>query len=114
MGGLMGIKFKKSKVDDWYHKVENGVKGPSFTNRGEIGKKLWLELQDYIDKGGIVEQAITQEEQAVIDQEHTERVLEDQKEKWYDKLSSFLEVGQAALVEGEQFPGPLKQPRRDQ
>lgn len=48
----MNRKFMKSEFEGWFYKIENnGKRSASFTNIGNIGKKMWIELQQWLSEG---------------------------------------------------------------
>ena len=58
------MKYKLAEAEGWVYQInEDGTKSPSFTNRGEIGRKMWIEYQEWLRKGNTPEPAETKDEQ---------------------------------------------------
>lgn len=47
------MRFQNSEVEGWYYKLDDdGNKvSPSFKNTGDIGRRLWVEMQGWIADG---------------------------------------------------------------
>lgn len=57
------MKYKLTASEGWVIKIEDdGSKSASFTNRGEIGKKMWAEYQEWLSQGNTTEPEFTPEE----------------------------------------------------
>ena len=69
------MKYKYATSDQgWIYKIEDdGSKSASFANKGEIGKKMWVEYQEWLSKGNTTEPQYTAEEQAELDTQKAEK-----------------------------------------
>lgn len=69
------VKYKEAEFEGWFYKIDKGVKSQSFADKGEIGKKMFAEMQKWISKGGVVEARYNAEELAEKEKLDAERLL---------------------------------------
>lgn len=74
------MKFKRYEVDGFYLKInDDGTESPAFSNRGEIGKQLFSEMQDWVFQGNEIEAAFVGNELAEKEAKDLQMQLEGQR-----------------------------------
>jgi len=71
--------YKFTEAEDWIVKIQDdGSKSASFTNRGEIGKKMWIDYQAFLEAGGVTEPEYTAEELVEKEAAEEQQALDNQ------------------------------------
>ena len=81
----MTITYEKVDVENWFVKVENGVKSPAFTDKGQIGKQMFSEMQSWIDDGNEVGDYVrdTSNDVPAMDQLRNQRNWKLEETDWW-------------------------------
>jgi hypothetical protein len=80
------INYKKTSVDNWLVAIyEDGTKSSSFTNRGEIGMRMWADYQSWLSEGNEPGPEYTPEELAA---KEAQDAIEAQEAETQSKLTS--------------------------
>jgi len=78
----MEINYESAGADDWYYIInEDGTRGPSFTNTGQIGKEMWIEFQKWLAEGN---EPLPQK--TMSDEERKDFLLDDLRQQRNYKL----------------------------
>jgi len=78
------IKYRKTVSENWFEKVsEDGTISASFTNRGQIGRAMWIDYQIWLDDGNVPDEYVLPTPVPAIDQLRAVRNLMLPETDWW-------------------------------
>ena len=92
------INYTNAQIDNWFYKIDNNTKSASFTDTGEIGTRMFSEMQSWIADGNVVSEYVrdTSNDVSALDQLRIQRNLKLEETDWWANSDLTMSADQTA------------------